>query len=603
MANEHLILCGGSQRSSRKQCWRGAKTIELDTAPKTGNVHLRISDISKALTATLSALDLDLLEIAAYIYCADQAATRGGTKEFDYGRRWIRTFRFEVPVREPDFWAADTINEDLCRTLSNLSGDNYEFKFRKLDATRRQPDYFEFGSDDPDPIQEVMLFSGGLDSFGGAVEETLTRGRRVALVSHRSTPKINTRLKKLVARIQQQITDVKKHPLHVPVLVNKDEELGRDYTQRTRSFLFASLGAVVARLFGLHRIRFYENGVTSLNLPMSPQVVSTRATRTTHPMVLCGYARIFSHVSSSSFEVENPFAWKTKTEVLSDIKRAGHSQLCADTSSCAHTRRMSSQYTHCGRCSQCVDRRLVSLAAEYGDNEDPPEKYASQVLTGPVDGVDLALVESYLEVVKRVANTESAESFCLEFPEINRVINHIDGRADDVATAIWNLYKRHAQQVGGAIDREGGRLYSAMRMDAIAPNTMIRIAVAGRLDFLAKPAEAPEAEVGDPTCALEIDVERFSIRWNGNGLIEIGNRKEFRFFQELYSSEGKYIPFAELAERLGGDSFDDVKPIKSRLAKILKDAGHNDLAACIKTQKGHYGLILPRNQKVNGAQS
>jgi hypothetical protein len=43
------------------------------------------------------------------------------------------------------------------------------------------------------------------------------------------------------------------------------------------------LAAVTARLFGLDRIKFFENGVLSLNLPPLAQVVGTQATRTTHP--------------------------------------------------------------------------------------------------------------------------------------------------------------------------------------------------------------------------------------------------------------------------------------------------------------------------------
>ena len=73
--------------------------------------------------------------------------------------------------------------------------------------------------------------------------------------------------------------------------MNKDKALGREYTQRTRSFLFAALGVTFARMSGLDRLRFYENGVVSLNLPPSPQVVGARASRTTHPRVLGGFTR------------------------------------------------------------------------------------------------------------------------------------------------------------------------------------------------------------------------------------------------------------------------------------------------------------------------
>ena len=44
---------------------------------------------------------------------------------------------------------------------------------------------------------------------------------------------------------------------------------------------------------GFDLLRFYENGVVSMNLPMSAQVVGTRATRTTHPRVLAGFEQLF----------------------------------------------------------------------------------------------------------------------------------------------------------------------------------------------------------------------------------------------------------------------------------------------------------------------
>ncbi|MDA2915155.1 hypothetical protein MYX77_14610, partial [Acidobacteriia bacterium AH_259_A11_L15] len=83
-------------------------------------------------------------------------------------------------------------------------------------------------------------------------------------------------------------------PLHIPVWINKDEALGREPTQRSRSFLYASLATAVAGVFGLRRIRFYENGVVSLNLPISAQVIGARATRSTHPKALKAFERLFS---------------------------------------------------------------------------------------------------------------------------------------------------------------------------------------------------------------------------------------------------------------------------------------------------------------------
>lgn len=597
MAHEHLILCGSARLSSRKKVWREAKTVclEVDRRRSTCNVNLRVSDITQRLAANLTDLELDLLDIAAYVYCADQAVTRGGLKNIDYGRSWYRTFRFELPVRQPDFWSSADVLQDLCRTLNDASADNVEFAFRRLTDPPPLETYFEWGSDSISDVDEVVLFSGGLDSFGGAVREALCLDRKVALVSHRPVSKIHSRQRQLVEDIAQRVSERKKVPVYVSVLVNKGKELGKEYTQRTRSFLYASLAAIVARLFGLNRIRFYENGVTSLNLPISPQVVSTRATRTTHPMVLAGYCRLFRRIFPDGFGIENPFLWKTKADILGEIKSAGHSRLCAYTSSCAHTWQQTKMHPHCGKCSQCVERRLVALAAGYGDDEDPPEMYALKFLTEGLDGADRVLVESYFETINKIQRIGEPTQFCVSYPELARVINHIDGSADQVAQAVFDLYRRHAKQVGDALDAQGRGAITQLRLKEVPPNCGLSIAFAGAQPLRAEPVLTEPHERPAETAAtdgLVIDEATFSVSWQGREAVPIGNKKEFRLLQELAQAAGQYVAFTELAERLGGDAMDEVTHIKSRLVKLLRDNGLSDLASRIKTQKGHYGLFL-----------
>ena len=119
--------------------------------------------------------------------------------------------------------------------------------------------------------------------------------------------------------------------------MNKKEHLGREFTQRTRSFLFASFAAVVARLFGLGRVRFYENGIVSCNLPVCAQVVGGRASRTTHPRVLRGYEQLFGLLFDCPFEVQNPFLFKTRADVIGLLRASGHADLIARSVSCART--------------------------------------------------------------------------------------------------------------------------------------------------------------------------------------------------------------------------------------------------------------------------
>ena len=444
MSNDRVILCGGLVAPAGA---RDKAAVKLDLQQPDGNVTLKLLDISGRMTANIDPVLVDLLEIATYVYCADQAATRGGPTSQDFGAAWRRQFEFHIPVREPDLWSSKQVRSALCETLGFLSDDEYEFNFKKLRRLQPATEYLDFSHDTEAGFQaeEVILFSGGLDSLGGAVHEVVEGKRSVALVSHRSSAKIDAKQQQLVRDLASRSL---RKPLHVPVWVNKEKALGREYTQRSRSFLFASLGAVVARLFDLWRLRFYENGVVSINLPISAQVVGGRATRTTHPQVLNGFAAIFSAVFEKPFTVENPFRWKTKAEVVEVIRAGGCGDLVRHAVSCTHVWDMTTLHTHCGTCSQCIDRRFATLAAGCTEKEDPPEMYAVDLLRGErPPGHSRTMLESYVSTAKRV-RTMTDSAFFSSFGEAYRVIRHVRGMsADGAAAEMLNLYRRHAAAV------------------------------------------------------------------------------------------------------------------------------------------------------------
>lgn len=304
MAEKHLVLCGGTKLTARGQAWRDAPQVRVQLGKGKKHLHLKIHHITHKIGSRLPPEALDLIEIAAYVYAADQLVTRGGTKEFEYGQKWRRHFRLEIPVRRHDLWSRPDVQQKLATTLGFLSDDDYEFGFTKLVKNQPIQRYLYDDQDADDAgFEEVILFSGGLDSFGGAVQEILQGQRKVVLVSHRSVSKLYKRQRELVADISGKLNDNSRKPLHVAVEVNKGKDFGRDFTQRSRSFLFAALAAVVARGFNRDRIRFYENGVISLNFPISPQAIGGRATRTTHPQILTGFEELFTLVFGVPFKV------------------------------------------------------------------------------------------------------------------------------------------------------------------------------------------------------------------------------------------------------------------------------------------------------------
>jgi hypothetical protein len=62
-----------------------------------------------------------------------------------------------------------------------------------------------------------MLFSWGLDSLGGAVQEVLQGRRKVVLVSHRPVSKLYKLRRDLVGLLKDRVRSGRLHPLHVAV--------------------------------------------------------------------------------------------------------------------------------------------------------------------------------------------------------------------------------------------------------------------------------------------------------------------------------------------------------------------------------------------------
>lgn len=470
MSDRRLVFCGGALPDASDP---GALVLDLQGANP--NVSLKISDLSEAMARNVPDVLMDLLEVAVYVFAADQGTGRGGAR--DAGERWRRRFRLHIPVRNPDLWSRAEVSGALVDVLSFVSDDDYEFVFSKLTHLPPQQLYFEQLVPDF-RVDEVMLFSGGLDSLAGAIQEAIVDGRNIALVSHDSASKRKPQVESLAADVggRARAGTVR----HIPVWATKAEGLGREYTQRSRSFLYAALATTVSAMLGRDRIRFYENGVTSMNLPIAPQVVGGRATRTTHPQSIRGFAQLFSTLLDRPFVVESPFVWKTKTDVVRLIKESGHGQLAAHTVSCSRTFEATKLHTHCGRCSQCIDRRFATLAAGFSDEDDPPEMYKVDLLTGErTIGENRTMAESFLRRASKLRSMHELDFFA-EYPEATRSIRHVGLDSEEAARRIVDLHRRHGEDVFAAL-AEGHKRHARTFQDAKLPDScLLVLAVPGR---------------------------------------------------------------------------------------------------------------------------
>ena len=343
------------------------------------NFRLGSDKIEAAALHPLDPATQDFIEVAAAVFYADGEIPRGDATRAGMGANWRRKLRFEIPVRNPKFWSRPDVTSKLTETVRFLTDDDVEFVFSAGEEAAPLERYLDFATDQAAfHAEEAILFSGGLDSFAGALEVLATSRHNVVLVSHRSAQKVKPRQDDLARWLGERFPGRIRH---VKVEATRKGRESTDTTQRSRSLLFAAIGHAVAVSFGCKRLNFYENGIVSHNLPISPQVVGTMATRTTHPRTLELLGELMAMISGDAPAVSNPYVWMTKRDVVEHIDRFGGSAMIERAVSCTHVRDQTTLHTHCGSCSQCLDRRFAILAAGL-EEYDPQERYLFDVLFG-----------------------------------------------------------------------------------------------------------------------------------------------------------------------------------------------------------------------------
>lgn len=310
-----------------------------------------------------------LLEAAAAVYVADKCLPR---EQADNG--WTRNVELHLPLPEGE----QPIADELAETLGFLTGDRWDV------AHDGGPAPWALGQRAAGDAELVCLFSGGLDSFAGAVE-LLEEGRRVVLVGHNETPIASDRQSHL-ARVladaypeQVELRQLYLRPAprrggqHQPVEVVEP-------STRSRSLLFIAGGLSLAGTMG-DAVPLYmpENGFIGINVPLARARTGSASTRTTHPRFMALLGRICETLGIAN-PIINPFRLATKGEV---VQRVAHVDVfrehARDTVSCSHPEEGRWPREHpmttpdsrnCGYCYPCLIRRAALHAVGWDEVGD-----------------------------------------------------------------------------------------------------------------------------------------------------------------------------------------------------------------------------------------
>jgi hypothetical protein len=481
MSRPRLFLCSEVCVETDDPLRQGRHLVTLSTQGSEANVNVRLFDLARVFSQHLSPRLEDALEIATYVFAADCATSRAGKwSDDDTSEPWRRDFRFVVPVRDLPFWDQGDVKQLLSQALRFLSEDRYDFVFRMDERENVKQGYLEFGENEDWPfhgVDRVLMFSGGLDSLAGAVQTAAAPGGKLVLVSHRPVSTQSSRQTQLFNLLRETCP---APMIHIPVWVNKSGNLNMESTQRTRSFLYATLGALVAESVKGRGVRFFENGVVSLNLPVADEVLGARASRTTHPHVLDLFQKLFTRILGRDLAIDNPFLFHTKKEVLDVIAENGGSGLIRHTCSCAHQGIFQSgSRWHCGTCSQCIDRRIAVLAAGL-EGHDPETDYESDVFTGPrSDGPKVNMGVDYARHAVELSRMSEQEMNAKFNTHLSRAVRPFPRQAE-AAQMFIELHRRHGETVMTVLQQQVMRHSKRIVEGSLPPSSMLAMVVAAR---------------------------------------------------------------------------------------------------------------------------
>jgi hypothetical protein len=399
-----------------------------------------LDDLAK-LKIYPSETGVDLMVVAAHVHAADTRLSRD-TESQD---NWTREIRLVIPVKDVMLW--QNVKPVVERMLNFLTGDIWTIDFRS------RPKGFEkiVNPTPPEllglPFDGVSLFSGGVDSLIGAIDE-LEAGRAPLFVSHAGEGAVSTSQETLFRALENHYQGRNVERLRVWMAFPNDlfKDVPAEMTTRGRSFLFFAAGVFAST--GLDKavtLQVPENGLIALNVPLDQLRLGALSTRTTHPFYIARWNELLQILSIST-RIQNPYWDRTKGEMVAACaNRNLLRRIIADSMSCSSPTK--GRWTghgseHCGFCLPCLIRRA---AIKAGLGKDDPTTYTLADLTA--QNLDTRRAEG-----RQVRSFQLAIDRLKKEPRLASILIHKPGPLSSESAArqasLADVYRRGMIEVG-----------------------------------------------------------------------------------------------------------------------------------------------------------
>lgn len=425
--------------------------IELESFAEVDHLLGNIVTKLQALGLQPSERALDLAILAAAVTAADTRIERLVESQ----DAWTREIELCMPVLEPEMWTQAA--PLLTRTLNFLTGDRWTLTFRARSRSVRSliPPITALLAEKP---SSVCLFSGGLDSFIGAID-LLAEGEKVLLISHYWDSVTSKHQGICLEALSTRFPNADFHTIQARVgfATGTVEGSWGENTLRGRSFLFFSLAALAADAIGGDiTIHVPENGLISLNVPLDPLRLGSLSTRTTHPYYMSRFNELLAQLGFGS-NLHNAYRHLTKGEMVAGCadqdflrEQAKNTISCSSPAKARFSQDEDRrQAKNCGHCVPCLIRRAALVRGfDEDDTEYQLEDLEAQVLDS--SSAKGEHIRSFQLAISKLRNKPGRAKFdihkpgpLIDFPddwdhyeavyrdgleEVGRLIEHVESR-------------------------------------------------------------------------------------------------------------------------------------------------------------------------------
>ena len=422
-----------------------------------GDGFVNDDSIARCLGQILDPLLADLVDVALFVYFADRLSPRRRHTNPHHHFQWSRKIRLKIPVRRLEAWSNSETHESLRQLLRYFTEDDWRIDFVPHQKEKRSSESQTLLFHSPLPEHtRVALFSGGLDSYAGAVQQIAELpDYHFVLVSGVTNTRQGNGQREQVKVIKNVAPSRITH-IAVSYGIRQGIERSEEVSQRSRGFLFTALGAATAIVAETRELYVYENGIGAINLPYDGTQVGTSNTRAVHPISLLRMSQFVSKLIQADFHIHNPFLFHTKAEMCSHpaVRRLGEG--IAMTFSCDGFPIRKKDQPQCGICTSCLLRRqsLESAGLSIFDDSSAYLNDLQSYITARAKLRPLLAMEWQAQKIAACLTAKDPwQKLAYEFPSLMEIASEIcldtNTESERVRSDLLRLYSQYVTEWNG----------------------------------------------------------------------------------------------------------------------------------------------------------